>query len=159
MAGISQDHVAVPATTETDLKYFRLREKTGRISIHLHAVIERDNIPASAKAGKQLDFKVYESDDRGKADAWVVISGGSFISVKPGGQQVVNVLSQKRYIKITGKGVNGSGYARLDAMYNGIQYHGQIDEDVIGKSGFSKDSVALDADLGNADFTGAAWPE
>lgn len=159
MAGISQELTGVPATTESLLKVFRIREKTGKISLSLLNVVDRANTPAYPKAGVTLNFKVYESDDRGVADAWNVISGGSVIPVTPGGQNVVSVITTKRYIKVTGYGTGGSGYARIDAMYNGIQYFGQVDVDVVGKSGFGLDGTTPDETNGISDFTSGAWPE
>jgi len=89
------------------------------------------------------------------------------VTVVPGGQDVVAVTTNKDYIAVVAQGI---GYASMSVMFNGMQYFGQLDLDVTGKTGFGKDTDALTAgsDLsgGNYDnrqgigqYSADQWPE
>jgi len=162
MAGILQlGQLAVPSgvANVADLCILAVEPKVGKVSLLVQSLMERANIPAGAKAASILNFKVWASDDRGVADAWAVISGGSYLAVAPGGQQTVALTPTKKYLKLTGYGTTSSGALRLDAMYSGAQYQGNITIEQIGKSGFGKDGTAPDTDNGIADYSAASWPE
>lgn len=152
MAALSTDHFAVPGTTETTVQVWQIHPKTGKINLLFF------NNPQKANMGGQvpqnnLQFRIYESDDR---DSWTLISGGSPITVTPGGSEDATVMTQKRYLRFTGQGVGGGGYARIDAQYRGNLYFGQIDIDMVGKSGYGFDGGAA---AGIGEYGAAAWPE
>jgi hypothetical protein len=106
---------------------------------------------------------VYESDDHGATDPWNLISGnsGAFYAVTPGGQVMFNVITGKKWIKVTGYGTGGSGYAKMDFTYDGIQYFGGLDLDVSpgGKSGFALDTTPYTVFNGTGYYATDVWPE
>ena len=163
MAGSLQlGQLAVPSgvANVADLCILAVEPKVGKVSLLVQSLMERANIPAGAKAASILNFKVWASDDRGVADAWVALPpGSSYLAVAPGGQQTVALTPTKKYLKLTGYGTTSSGALRLDAMYSGAQYQGNITIELIGKSGFGKDGTTPTDDNGIADYSEAAWPE
>lgn len=107
---------------------------------------------SATKGGAAVDF----SDD-GTSVTYSTV--GTFIEVAPGGTEDAAVMTNKRYIKVTGKGVTGPGYCRLDIQHRGDPYFGQLDIDLIAKSGYGKDGQAATADNGIAVYGADAWPE
>ena len=151
MATITTDHFPVPGTTQTDVAVLQIHPKTGKINMNIF------NNPQKANMGGQvpmndLQFRIYESDDR---DTWTLLTTTP-ITVTPGGMEDASVMTQKRYLKFTGQGVGGGGYARIDFSYRGNLYFGQIDIDMIGKSGYGKDGGGQP---GVAVYGSAPWPE
>ena len=154
MAALTIDHLAVPATTETDLRVLQVGDKTAKINFLIFNNGEKNAVAGEGGmlTGNVLSFKVYESNDR---VTWTEISGGSFIDVAPGGSEDLAVITQKRYLKITGKGTGGPGYARIDLQWRGDPYFGQVDIDIFGKSGYGSDGGSA---AGVAAFGASPWP-
>jgi hypothetical protein len=99
-----------------------------------------------------------------KITDWVEITKGSDdvsvpVTVKPGGQENGEILTQKNLLLITGQGVGGGGYCRVDFQFNGLAFFGQIDLAVTepNKSGFGYEGGTQ---AGVAPFArDTAWPE
>lgn len=155
MATNSVDHLAVPGTTETDIAVYQIGAKTAKINILLFNNGQKNAVAGEGGmlAGNDLQFRIYESDDR---KTWVKISGADpAITVKPGGSEDASVITQKKYLKVTGQGTGGGGYARIDLQWRGDPYFGQVDIDLIGKSGYGKDGGS---EAGVGEFGSSPWP-
>lgn len=174
MAGQAFISVAVPATTDGVLGIIKVGGKVGKIQLSFLSQAFRDTLGHTV-AGHDLWFRIFESSDRGGADAWneLTVSGGvsAPIKVKPGGQEIASIATNKDYIQIRGHGIGGGGYCKIDAMFNGMQFFGQVDFDVVGKSGFGLDGDApvvstLEGEprpgsvnaAGTSEYGAASWP-
>lgn len=151
MASNSRITLPVPTLAETDIAMLQVARKTGKLNLLFFNNGEKQPM-VGMKAGSALSFKIYESTDR---ENWTLISG-DWIVVAPGGSEDASVMTQKPFVKITGKGATAGGYATLDIQARGASYFGQVDIDLIGKSGYGKDGGNQE---GVADYGAASWPE
>jgi hypothetical protein len=150
MAGIAFTQLAVPPITDKDLCILRVRAKTGRVQISLIQEVARDN-NAVALAGSPAHINIYESDDR---LTWNKLTAADVV-VASGGQAITNVITNKAYLKLVGHTVGGSGaLIKADIVFQGIQYFGQVDLDLEGKSGFGYDT---DAPVTGSDLAGGVF--
>lgn len=151
MSSISQITLPVPSLTESDIAMLQVAKKTGKLNLLFFNNGEKQAM-VGMKTGSSLQFKVYESDNR---SSWTLISG-DWITVAPGGSEDASVMTQKRFVKITGRGVTAGGYAQLDIQARGSAFFGQVDIDLIGKSGYGKDGGGQ---AGVATYGADSWPE
>ncbi len=112
---------------------------------------------AGAASGNSCTFSIQESTD---GATWTSLSGASSFAVGAGAQVVRTVLSQKPYLRIVGQGTSGNqgGKVKIDITHNGIQYYGQMDIDVVGKSGYTADGDTPSATNGQGIFGASNWP-
>lgn len=142
MAGMAFTNVTVPPTTDAVLQVLQIGRKAGKIQLSFLNQVQRNDVNGTALEGYPLVFTLKESDDR---QTWTTI--GSTVTVQPGAQNVTNLITNKRYIQILGHGTGGGGYCKIDLFFNGMQYFGQVDIDVVGKSGWGWDGDALDTSV------------
>ena len=149
MSQISIGRLAVPAVTEGQLLVQMVDQKTGHVTFDFTSVLESALLLGAPQNSSVLNFNIYESDDR---ISWGTALNSSPIVVNPGGNAQATVISRKKFLKITGYGSTAGGYARVDMVYNGLPYFGQLDLDVSSvKSGFA-------GGAGAAEFGSSVWP-
>lgn len=61
---------------------------------------------------------------------------GATITVKPGGEADMTVITKLGFLKVVG---SGNTYGKLDIVYRGAALFGNVDMLVIGKRGFTTD--------------------
>lgn len=121
----------------------------------------QDNIAKGVKYTTALvasggTVQILESND-GKS--WTQI--GTDTVIRSGGEKLVSVISQKKFIAVAGVSARG-GYVRADIAHRGEPFRGQVTIANFGKRGLSKD---YDATTGTqttafaAEPAPAAWPE
>lgn len=141
---------------------FKLYPKIGKVTF---AFLSEPHLDNQGKASANpLRFSLQDSND---GVTWVDIGGAGFpITVAPGAQQVITIMSQKAYLRLVGQGASSSGVAnkggqaKVDYTHNGIQYFGQIDIDVTGKTGYAQDGQTETSDYqyGIGTYGASSWP-
>lgn len=150
---VSFSQLAVKPGSEAPLALFKVLPKTGTITYSFQAEIEQ-NLLNQPKAGNQLTFNIYESDD---AKTWGSALSSDIV-VKAGGQKSVTVISTKPYIKVAGAGTGNGGSAKLSLLFEGMQYMGQVDLLLRGKSGFGIDGGEQDG-VSTLGVGASNWPK
>jgi len=80
------------------------------------------------------------------------------ITVVAGGQEVADVMTQKKLLKVAGWGTTSGGYARMDLQLNGNIGWGQVDIEVVSNKqgyGFDGNGAAGVGGMGRS----TVWPE
>jgi hypothetical protein len=99
--------------------------------------------------GSTINLHVWESDDR---ETWTrVTTAGEPIAIAPGGSADFGFLSAKRYLMVSGYGETSGGYVRADFQFRGDPFFGQIDVEMLGKSGYGYDLGMLPPTLDGAE--------
>ena len=161
MAGTSFTNVAVPfSATPTSptaiLQVIKVGKKVGKVQLSFFNNILRDNLGNALETGIAY-FQIQESDDRVN---WSTIGSiasdpstapgyvsASVVGVKPGGQQIAHIITNKAYIQVLGASTVGGAYVKIDLFFNGLIFFGQVDLDVVGKSGFGFDGDPIDTSI------------
>jgi hypothetical protein len=136
---------------------FKSYPKIGKVTFAFLSEPHLTNF-AGVAAGNSCTFSIQESTD---GATWTSLSGASSFAVGAGAQVIRTVLSQKPYLRIVGQGTSGNagGKVKIDVTHNGIQYFGQMDIDVVGKSGYTQDGDTPTSANGQGTLgTTTSWP-
>jgi hypothetical protein len=154
MASTNFLHANVGAAVSV-VAMFKNYPKIGNITFAFLSEPKLNN--QGAASGNITTFSIQESND---GASWSTLSNASSFDVAVGGQKVVTVLTQKPYLRIVGQGKSGNqgGTVKIDVTHNGIQYFGQMDIDVVGKSGYTADGDTPSSANGQGSFGASSWP-
>ena len=127
--------IQVPiARTNTIGAILNLEGSPGPLNFSIQDIIAKGPKYTGDLVASGATIRILESAD---GEVWTRV--GSEITLNPGGEKMVNIISQKPWVAISGRSAAG-GYVRVDIAHRGEPFRGQVTIGKnIGKRGLGKD--------------------
>lgn len=161
MSAIARHTAVVKGPDWATSAVVEVKAKTGPLTLAFSSLVTKSReVAGNVEPGKPVNVRIYETNNPLSAVGSGTALVASFL-VAPGGQ-IAKTMVTSKFLRIETKGVDstykGGQSLNIDASFNGLPFHGQIDIEIHdGKTGLG--FAGFTGQIGGATFDNAEWPE